>query len=432
MNLRRANAGPWTLTFLLAACHSVTQGVPASTDAGTRVASAAQAPPVFPSPLSQAELSTTDGKLALSNLDAEIAGIESSLAKNGGVERMALLAENLEARAQYLGKLADYEKAATLAEAAVARAPKDGAAYAMRAKIRAVYHRFADAARDLDQAQALGVPEKTLRGQRASISQALGRYDEALALRHALSAEKQELSTLGNEATVLSEMGRAEQAEQLFVEAQHHFRDVSPFPVAWLWFQQGTMWEKRGKPSRARALFEAAVARVPGYAHAASHLASLSPPERAIAILEPIVQGSDDPEYQAQLGTLLREQGQTARAEQLIADARREYDQLTLKRPEAFADHAARFWLGAGADPAKALLWAKKNAEVRATEAALTLLVDAALAAHDAATACAAGKGVQSLPRPSSELHLLAARAYDACGRSDEANRERGLASAAP
>lgn len=393
--------------------------------------SAEQATPMPSSPLTQAQLPTTDGHLALSNLDAEISESESSPAKNSTVERLALLAENLETRAQYLGKLSDYEKAAALADTAVAGAPKDGAAYAARARIRAIYHRFADATQDLDRAQALGVPEKKLRGQRAATLQALGRYDDALALRHALSTEKQDLSTLANEATVLSEMGQTDRAEQLFIEAQHHFRDVSPFPVAWLWFQQGTMWERRGKPTRARALFEAALARVPGYAHAASHLASLSPPERAIELLRPIAQVSDDPEYQAQLGILLRETGHTTEADELIRNARGEYDTLTTRRPEAFADHAARFWLGAGSDPTKALIWAQKNAQVRATEPALTLLVDAAVAAHQPAAACAAGRNVQSLP-PTSALHLLAARAFDACGKNDEANRERGIASAGP
>ena len=42
--------------------------------------------------------------------------------------------------------------------------------------------------------------------------------------------------------------------------------------------------------------------------------------------------------------------------------------------PEAFADHAAEFWLVAGADPDKALRLAKMNAEIRNAPRARALL----------------------------------------------------------
>ena len=41
------------------------------------------------------------------------------------------------------------------------------------------------------------------------------------------------------------------------------------------------------------------------------------------------------------------------------------YDELMALHPEAFADHAAEFWLEAGADPSRALRLARKNLEVR-------------------------------------------------------------------
>jgi len=48
--------------------------------------------------------------------------------------------------------------------------------------------------------------------------------------------------------------------------------------------------------------------------------------------------------------------------------------------PEAFADHAAEFWLVAGADPDKALRLAKINAEIRNTPRAHALLARAVAA----------------------------------------------------
>jgi len=196
--------------------------------------------------------------------------------------------------------------------------------------------------------------------------------------------------------------------------------------------QQGIMWEKRGKLERARTLFEASIARVPGYAHAVAHLAGLVPPARAIELLRGISQTSDDPEYQAQLAVLLRENGSAPEAEQLLAAARVSYDTLTARHPDGFADHAARFWLGAGADPQKALISATRFATARPSGDSLTLLVDAALAAHDDNAACLAAERALKIGHVSSTTHLLAARAFDGCGHSDEASRERQIASASP
>jgi tetratricopeptide (TPR) repeat protein len=378
--------------------------------------------------LSQTELSTTDGAIALGNLDADIRAIELELGKNPKVDRMLTLAEELATRGRYLGKLADYEKAAALTEAAVMRAPQDARAYAGRAKTRALYHRFEEAARDLDRAEALGAPKREISSERAAMLQAVGRYDEALAIRRALTQEKSDLSSLGSEASVLADMGDRDQAEKLFVDAQYHYRDVSPFPLAWLWFQEGMMWERLGRPSRARALFEAAAVRVPGYAHAISHLASLEPAERAADLLRPVVASSDDPEYEGQLGILLSQTSERAKGDELVARAKREYDALTTRHPEAFADHAARFWLGVGADPRKALVLAQKNLAARPTRDAVALSIDAAISAGDRAAACAGAERALALPHPTGPVHLLAARALDACGRTGQAEEERRIA----
>jgi hypothetical protein len=52
--------------------------------------------------------------------------------------------------------------------------------------------------------------------------------------------------------------------------------------------------------------------------------------------------------------------------------------------PEAFADHAAEFWVAAGADPGKALRLARMNVEVRNTPRAHRLLAHAVAATSTA------------------------------------------------
>src|SRR5258706_6534070 len=193
--------------LLAAACRSEKSPL-ASQGARGPVPGVSAAPPPAESPMTQAELPTTDGALALGNLDAEIAGLERDVAKDPSLDRAGALVEGLASRGQFLGRLADYERAAALADAAVARSGNDARAYAMRAKARAIFHRFGDARADLDPRAALRAPAPL--AQRPAILQAEGRYDEALTIRHRLSEQKADLSSLASEASVLADMGETD------------------------------------------------------------------------------------------------------------------------------------------------------------------------------------------------------------------------------
>jgi tetratricopeptide (TPR) repeat protein len=409
---------PYAVFILLvigAACRPSREGPSASKDAGGSFALVAVAPPRAP-----ADLPTTDPAIAVGNLEGDIGAGEREVRHRASWERLVSLAELLLERGQYLGILRDYDRAAELAEEAVRIAGREGKTYLARAKTRAVFHRFADALDDLERADELLHDERASERQRASILQATGHHDEALAIAHRLTEERPSLATMGAEASILADMGDADRAERLFVEAEYHYRDVSPFPVAWLWFQRGLMWEKKGKPSRARSLYEHAYARLPVYAHVASHLASLESNSRAIERLRPIVARSDDPEYRAELGTLLRERGENgdlAAGNELVAEARARYEALMIAHPEAFADHAARFFLGSGAEPAKALAFAQQNLALRRTSDSVALVMDAAFVHHDAEAGCKAADIAMGLSSVTPSLRLLSTRAFEACGR---------------
>ena len=152
------------------------------------------------------------------------------------------------------------------------------------------------------------------------------------------------------------------------------------------------MWERAKKTERARELLEAAVSRLPAYAHAAVHLAAMEPYARGIELLTPIASRSDDPEVAAALADLLRKKGDTGAADETLAKAKARYEAVVAAHPEAYADHAARFWLNAGGDPKKALSLAKKNLEVRKTEESYDLALVTTLSAGAQADACAAAK----------------------------------------
>lgn len=181
-----------------------------------------------------------------------------------------------------------------------------------------------------------------------------------------------------------AERGEAEAAEQKYEESKMRYRGVSPIPLALLDFQMGLMWMDQGRLDLARKSFEAARRRVPAYAPACGHLAEveaqLGEIDRALSSLQALAVSSDDPDYAAQLARILGEIGNDGESRFWGRLAAARYDELVASHPEAFADHAAEFWLAAGTDPAKALRMATINAEVRNTPRARALLARAAAA----------------------------------------------------
>ncbi|MGZ3427961.1 MAG: tetratricopeptide repeat protein, partial [Polyangia bacterium] len=299
--------------------------------------------------------------------------------------------------------------------------PDDGDALLARASARARLHRFAEASADLDAAAAHGASPERVDGARAAIWSATGQEQEALAIRARLATARPELGTLAAEAMSLAALGRVSEAERRFIEAQARFRDVTPLPIAALYFQAGLVEERAGRPSSARELYEAARARLPDHAQATAHLATLLAASgrraQAVALLRPLVAVSDDPEYAGTLAGLVGGD----EAARLRAQAGKRYDALIARHPEAFADHAARFWLAAGAQPRKALPLAERNLLLRPTADAYELAIAATLANDRAARACALADRALALSTASPSLQLTAHRAYSACSRTARA-----------
>src|SRR5256885_1815389 len=74
--------------------------------------------------------------------------------------------------------------------------------------------------------------------------------------------KRADLGNLGTEASLLGQLGRAEEAKALFLRAPSDYRSVSAFPVAWLFLQEGRFWERAGEAARARAYYQAAYERL--------------------------------------------------------------------------------------------------------------------------------------------------------------------------
>jgi tetratricopeptide (TPR) repeat protein len=326
-----------------------------------------------------APIRTTDGAIALHNLEAQIEGREHQAARGTQSSRFrAELVDLVMLRAQILGRIADYERAQMLAERQVDNAPADPLALLARARTRGSLHRFVEALADLETAEGLGLKGRELDVETAAVLQAMGRYEEAWNLRKAGEERYGDFESLAGLASLHAELKRIEEAEPLFDECYGRYRGVSPFPIAMLEFQRGHMWLGGADLDRARHWFHAAWRRLPSYAQAECHLAEvkfeLGERDDAIARLRRLAAHADDPDYAAQLARMLAETGRPDEAKTWREHAERGYDGLVLRHPAAFADHAAGFWLSVGDDPPRALRLAELNHEVRDTPRARALL----------------------------------------------------------
>jgi tetratricopeptide (TPR) repeat protein len=324
----------------------------------------------------------TDGSIALRNLSAQIDALEQEVRLGRAtVSTRAGLVELIALRGLIVGRIADYFRAEEIAEQLVRDAPADPRAFVTRARTRATFHKFNDALADVDRAVRLSLDVETVNGERAAIFQAVGRYDEALVLREEAAARRASFENVAALVGLHAERSEVEAAERRYAQTLSLYRGVSPFPLALLDFQLGLMWMNEGLLEDARSSFDAALRRVPAYAPARGHLAEveaqLGEIDSAVSRLYSLVGSSDDPDYAAQLARILAEAGRDGESRHWRRLAAARFDELVANRPEAFADHAAEFWLAAGADPDKALRFAKMNAQVRNTPRARALLAQA-------------------------------------------------------
>ncbi len=328
--------------------------------------------PVTSEPVPGASTPTTEASTALHNLESALRAREreieldaSALARVGPE-----LIEALLMRGQYLARVSDTERALVLADRMLASQARRGETYVLRARARSALHRWEDARLDLRAAERSGADATAVAAAGASIDQARGGYEEALAVRRWLARERPGVYSIGAEAAVLAEMDRPSEAAARFQAARESYRDVSPFPLAWLDFQEGRMWMRAGRLQAARSRLLAAHQRLPQYVAAACHLgeveAALGDTDRAIALLHAAASVSEDPDPMGQLARVLAAVGRPGAAFWRDRAAQR-YDELMQRHPAAFADHGAEFWLGPGGDPKKALGLARANFRLRPT-----------------------------------------------------------------
>jgi tetratricopeptide (TPR) repeat protein len=316
--------------------------------------------------------STTDSAIAIANLDHLIA----QEASTGTGEELLLLRATL---------LADYEALDSVAALTESASTAEG--LLRRARCRSAVHRFAEALADTDAARLGGAKTSKVDATRASVLVAVGRAKEVIPTLESDVVRRPGFASYSTLAMAYGSVGRVREADGLYEVAIQSLDTTSPFPYAMLYFARGLMWsEQAGDRQLGEAMYARAVHFVPEFAAANIHLAELEVVRNdmmsAIARLERVVAKSQEPEALALLGQLHIQSGQEARGRQEVADARQRYEGLLAKHPQAFADHAAEFYLGAGANAERAWALARDNLSQRPTRRAHLLAIRAAHATH--------------------------------------------------
>lgn len=295
---------------------------------------------------------TTSEHIAVTNLNASIQASRRKLLAGPDVGVASALVEQLMLRTDFYRNFDDWDEAVEVSRAALEAHPTDPFAFVLRARVHNTLHEFDAALALVEQARAhisrdtvVNRAELETRATHLEASIGLaqsGPVDEIVDRRRALAASLPTYQSVTSLALALAQQGRFAEADAVFRGALEHYRDVSPFPFAWVAFQRGVMWsEQAGRPDLGRPLYEEALGYLPGYVLANVHLAELDAQagdvQIAIERIEPLVGTTQDPEPLALLATL---EHSTDRARLYAVEAAAAYRDLIARFPEAFAHHA--------------------------------------------------------------------------------------------
>ena len=323
----------------------------------------------------------TSGRIAVANLSASIDSLELRRAERGTFENLIALSTLLFLRGDVLGRLVDHDRAESVAHEAMALSPGTASSLYIRARLAGRFHLFEQAQALLDRALAGGYPGQEVDLEKAALWQATGQYTEALILRKVLATNDPGIHTLGALATLLAEMDQWAAAETCYAAAIDADNGVSPLPCGQLLFEWGVSAMRRGDLERAEEMFvelDAILpAHVPGRGHRAEVALARGQLDVAAALIAPLLDTSDDPEYRATYAEILAARGEREAAASEAERAAAGYELLLARRPEAYADHAAAFFVGIGNRPQLAVDLATANWKHRDTPRSRRLLARA-------------------------------------------------------
>ncbi|MBT1510306.1 hypothetical protein KIP88_07300 [Bradyrhizobium sp. SRL28] len=335
---------------------------------------------------------TTDGEIAIVNLNS--ARLRSwgrfyqDPQRPGAAETVL---EHEQLTAQFAGDLSAIGRMEAFGEQLGRLDAASARTMVIKAQIASALHRFSDARHYLAQASLGGAPPEDIKRVLLNVDQACGSHlEEVLDERRRIVAKSGRFEDRVALGALLADVGEFNDADETYRRALREYRDVSPFPVAWVCFQLGMLWgELVPEPELARAehWYRKAIVSLPCYVRARVHLAEICSAtgraSEAAATLRPAL-ASGDPEVLWRLADVLHSEGSVGEAASHLEAARARFEALLDKHLLAFADHGAEFYIGSGGDPSRALELAQINLRNRPTLRAFEQTYTIALEAGEA------------------------------------------------
>ncbi len=338
-------------------------------------------------PIAKSIRPTTSEQIFLGNLNANIEELEQRL--ESGDAATAALASSLLLRFRIVGRLDDGERALAL----VMSSDTSPLAVLTRAAAQLTFHDFAGA--DASIAELGAFPEFAVQAGalKRDLQMARGDYAALEADFRQSNQPSNDFFEMAHRADIRLMLGDLDGATAWYRAAQDLYGDVSPFPLAWLYTQQGIAILRYGDFASARWFFAAAVERLPSYYLAIEHLAEcemeLGDLDGARKRYLGVIEQTDNPEFFAALADLETRAGNRAAAARALEQARIGYDDLLARHRLAYAQHAAEFFLEDG-QAARGLTLARENIVMRNDIGSWILLASAADANGDRTLACEA------------------------------------------
>jgi tetratricopeptide (TPR) repeat protein len=289
---------------------------------------------------------------------------------------------------QFVGDLAALDRLGALVRHLDRVAAESPRTALIHAQFASMAHRFAEAKRHLEEFGGCGELSDPANRLSLSIEQAcVTNLEGVLEARRCMAKKSERLEDLVPLGALHADLGDFDEADQIYHRALREYQDTSPFPVAWVCFQLGSLWGElvpEAQLTRTERWYQRAIRYLPGYVKARVHLAEIyllcEFTGEAEALLIPAVP-SGDPEVSWRLAEVLIAMGRLGDAKEQVQVARSGFEALLDKHLLAFADHGAEFYSGSGNDTRRAFELASVNLVNRPTLRAFEQAYETAIAA---------------------------------------------------
>ena len=296
----------------------------------------------------------------------------------------------------------------------------------LQATLNLRFHRLAAARASLEMQPRLGLRPQG-RMVLADCDFQEGRYERARTALKRLVEENPTWDGLARLAHWDAKMGRAQEADALYVRAQDELTAKEMRAYAWLELQRGELHAAKGSLDEARAHYERAEAAYPGHWQTGEHFAALYVAQddlsKAAALLRKLIERVPKPEWKQMLGEVLVLLDEADQARELFEEALAEYLESVSRGDVHYYHHLVEFYVRARPDAAEAEMWARRDLALRSNFSTQRALADALRRSGQSAEALQhIGEALSSGVREWA-VFATAAEVFDAAGQSRNSER---------